>query len=243
MSDTFQKDLEDIKREILELKTAKTIPSTFGMFSASQTIRAGKYTDNFMFWRIYYEDVGDATPPITIIHGGAWFVLRTYNSGANTQDIECFTFGNRIFSEDETYLVNSSRPINRIEQITQPSPIEEWTQVLNFYPADMGTAVGWCLQNCRLGFHIYTGTYASAKADADAQQANGTLHADLYPPSYLAVPIYIDNGNWDGHVGVWDHGTFYSDGYIINDYVSYYGAANIRGWGEFCDGARVVQHV
>lgn len=243
MSESFQGEINAINRDILELKTAKTIPSLFTMYSATATVKAGKYTDDFYYWRIVYEDVGDYTPPIITMHWGAWYSPQQYNPSTNTQPIECFTFGNQIVDTDETFLVNSSRPIVRIEQVKDPGPLPEWKQILTFNPADMGTTPGWCLQNCRLGFGIPYGTYASARADWNAQIANGTLHQEIYPPADIQVPIYIDTGTADGHVGVWDRGTFYSDGYIINDFVSYYGEANIIGWGELCDGGRVVQHV
>lgn len=237
-----------IKRELLELKTAQTKPSIMATYVAQVAIPAISGYAGPKTYTINYDTSLISDDPITYTDAfalarGVGVLLRPYNENTNKQDILV-----GYNSSATTLKIVSTRKILSITEGSQmPAPsyplISQWRQVRDFYPADMGTAVGYCLQNCRLGFHIYSGTYPSAKADADAQQANGTLHADLYPPNYLAVPIYIDNGNWDGHVGVWDHGTFYSDGYIINDYVSYYGAANIRGWGEFCDGARVVEHV
>lgn len=231
----------NIERDIRELKTAQPRPSTFTTHIKEGKIAAGRY-DGFYFWRIHYQDVGDTNAPITTFAHGSGFCLREYNQADNTQDIELWA-NNLSENFDEFMYAESSRPITLIEQLTPPGPLEEWRQVRNFDPAAMGTTPGWCLQNCRLGFGGPYGNFSSARADMESQQANGTLHAEIYPPDYLAVPVYIDNGSWDGHVGVWDHGTFYSDGIIINDFVSYYGAANIYGWGELCDGWRVVEHV
>lgn len=123
---------------------------------------------------------------------------------------------------------------------TPPSPSGDWQQVLLFDPANMGTTPGLCLQNCRLGFGIQTATYGSAYEDMLAQKSNGTLHETLYPPNDIQVPIYIRTGAVGQHVVVWDRGVVYSDGVQIHDWVGYYGEQNIYGWGEFCDGVRVV---
>ena len=48
-----------------------------------------------------------------------------------------------------------------------------YEQTKQFYPKEMGTKKGWCLQNCRLGFRIYTGKYASAKTAMQAGKKNG----------------------------------------------------------------------
>lgn len=231
--------LINMKREILELKTAQTRPATFQTYHASAQMAAGQY-GGFYFWRITYQDVGDTNAPLTYTEFGSE-ALRLYNAGDNTQELEIY-YDSKALQAPESFRVFSTRPIQKIEQITQPGPIQQWYQVRNFDPSAMGTTPGWCLQNCRLGFGGPYGNFASARADMESQRANGTLHAEIYPPDYLAVPVYIDNGSLDGHVGVWDHGTFYSDGYIINDFVSYYGEANIYGWGELCDGWRVVEH-
>ena len=122
---------------------------------------------------------------------------------------------------------------------TPPTPTGEWQQVLDFVLANMGTTQGLCLQNTRLGFGIQTGTFPTARADMESQIANGTLHAGT-PPADIAVPIYYSNFEivQAGHVAVWDHGTVYSDG-------AYYPSieavtSNYTGWGELCDGTRVV---
>lgn len=109
-----------------------------------------------------------------------------------------------------------------------------YEQVLGFYPKDMGKQKGWCLQNCRLGFHIYTPHYASAKAAMDAAKRNGTYHAGT-PPNNISVPVYVSSSSKYGHVVVWDKGTWWSDG---KKYSSWSG---VLGWDEMMDGTRVVK--
>lgn len=109
-----------------------------------------------------------------------------------------------------------------------------WEQVLAFYPKDMGKQKGWCLQNCRIGFHIYTPKYASAKAAMDAAKKNGTWHAGT-PPNNIAVPVYVSSSSKYGHVVVCDKGTWYSDGKKYNSW------SGVLGWDEMMDGTRVVK--
>lgn len=109
-----------------------------------------------------------------------------------------------------------------------------YEQVLGFYPKDMGKQKGWCLQNCRLGFYIYTPKYASAKAAMDAAKKNGTYHAGT-PPNNISVPVYVSSSSKYGHVIVWDKGVWYSDG---KKYGSWSG---VLGWDEMMDGTRVVK--
>ena len=111
-----------------------------------------------------------------------------------------------------------------------------WQQELNFNINKMGTKKGWCLQNARLGFGIPKGTYASAKADMLAQKSKGTLHP-LPAPTNVAVPVYVDSISVYEHVMVCDHGTYYSDGKKVAC------PSKVFGWGELCDGARVVKWV
>lgn len=111
-----------------------------------------------------------------------------------------------------------------------------WQQVLNFNIKKMGTKKGWCLLNARLGFGITKGTYASAKADMLAQKAKGTLHS-LPVPTNVSVPVYVDTISVYEHIMVCDHGTYYSDGKKVAQ------PAHIFGWGELCDGVRVVKWV
>lgn len=115
-----------------------------------------------------------------------------------------------------------------------------WQQTLNFDVKKMGTRKGWCLMNCRLGFGINRGYYASAKADMEGQKKNGTFHAGKNVPVNVAVPVYIDTSSVYEHVVVSDHGVVYSDGKrVVN------GLANFKvfGWGECCDNVRVVKWV
>ena len=81
-----------------------------------------------------------------------------------------------------------------------------YIQKLQFNPAKMGKKPGWCLQNCRLGFGIGKGTFASAKLDMESQRKNGTLHSGL-PPKDISCPIYCDTKATAEHVGVWHKGT------------------------------------
>lgn len=109
-----------------------------------------------------------------------------------------------------------------------------YEQVLGFYPKDMGKQKGWCLQNCRLGFHIYTPHYASAKAAMNAAKKNGTYHAGT-PPNNISVPVYISTSSPNGHVCVWDKGTWWNDGSKMRS------MSGVLGWDEMMDGTRVVK--
>lgn len=110
-----------------------------------------------------------------------------------------------------------------------------YEQVKQFFPKDMGKQKGWCLQNCRLGFRIPTGHYASAKAAMTAGKKNGTFHAGT-PPSNVAVPVYVKSSSKYGHVVVSDKLTYYTDGKKYKPNKS-----DIIGWDEMMDGVRVVQ--
>lgn len=121
-----------------------------------------------------------------------------------------------------------------------PTPTGEWVQALAFDVTRMGTTPGRCLENTRLGFGISSGTFASAREDMESQIANGTLHAEL-PPADIAVPIYYNNSMAAGHVAVSDHGIIYSDGVMYGSIDSV--TSGYRGWGELCDGVRVVTPV
>lgn len=108
-----------------------------------------------------------------------------------------------------------------------------YEQIKAFYPKEMGTKKGWCLQNCRLGFRIYTGKYASAKTAMQAGKKNGTYHEGT-PPTNIAVPVYTQTTSQYGHVMVCDKGIWYSDGKKVNK-------PAVLGWDEMMDGVRVVQ--
>ena len=109
-----------------------------------------------------------------------------------------------------------------------------YEQTMAFYPKDMGKQKGWCLQNCRLGFHIYTPHYPSAKAAMNAAKKNGTFHAGT-PPNNISVPVYISTSSANGHVCVWDKGTWWNDGSRMRS------MSGILGWDEMMDGTRVVK--
>lgn len=137
-------------------------------------------------------------------------------------------------------ITNIETRISALENAPSPSPYVEFVQTKLFNFADMGSTPGMCLQNCRLGFGIPNGYFPNAKADWEDQQANGTLHPG-YPPSYLQVPVYCNTGTTNGHVVVWDRGTVWEDGHVVEDGLTHY--SNIIGWGELCDGVRVVTRV
>lgn len=115
-----------------------------------------------------------------------------------------------------------------------------YQQYRAFDPAQMGTKKGYCLMNCRLGFGITKGTFPSAKADMQSQIANGTFHVEL-PPNNIAVPVYFDTASVYEHVMVCDHGVYWSDGKRIDNID--FNVWKPFGWGECCDGERVVNVV
>lgn len=94
------------------------------------------------------------------------------------------------------------------------------------------------MQNCRLGFGITTGKYASAKADMEAQRKAGTLHSINTLPSNLAVPVYVDTSSKYEHILVYNKGTWWSDGKKVSGWRAT--GSRCFGWGELCDGTRVV---
>lgn len=110
-----------------------------------------------------------------------------------------------------------------------------YEQTKAFYPREMGRKKGWCLQNCRIGFRIYTPKYASAKSAMNAGKRNGTYHAGT-PPSNIQVPVYTVSPSPNGHVVVFDRGTWYTDGKRYSPKSS-----EILGWDEMMDGTRVVK--
>lgn len=113
-----------------------------------------------------------------------------------------------------------------------------YKQTRNFSIANMGKRKGWCLMNCRLGFGINTGKFSSARADMESQRKNGTLHDISTVPTNVAVPVYADTASKYEHVMVYDHGTLYSDGYKVSTGLKGF---KFFGWGELCDGQRVVE--
>ena len=114
-----------------------------------------------------------------------------------------------------------------------------YEQVLSANPKSMGTQKGWCLQNVRLAFGIKVGKYPSAKADMLAQKKAGTLHPLSTIPTNCAVPVYLDTASQYEHVELYDRGIWYSDGKKVSAPAS----STVFGWGELCDGVRVVKAV
>lgn len=110
-----------------------------------------------------------------------------------------------------------------------------YEQIKKFYAKDMGKKKGWCLQNCRVGFHIYTGKYASAKSAYEAAKRNGTLREMNKLPSNISVPVYMSTTSKYGHVIVYDKGTYYSDGSVIRN------PKGLLGWDVNMDGVAVVK--
>lgn len=114
----------------------------------------------------------------------------------------------------------------------------EYEQIKNFFPKDMGTKKGWCLQNVAKGYHIFPSPdpSASAKADMNRNIAKGTYHSGVGDiPNNCAVPFYSNMGSQYGHIGVYDKGIWYSDGKRVNK------PANVCGWGEWCNGYQIVK--
>ena len=112
-----------------------------------------------------------------------------------------------------------------------------YRQVKKFDPNKMGKRKGYCLQNCREGFGIGKGTFPSAKADMESQRNNGTLHDISTLPSNVSVPIYVDTTSKYEHVVVHTaDGKYYEDGKEAK------APKKVFGWGELCDGVRVVEY-
>lgn len=138
-------------------------------------------------------------------------------------------------------LTNAIIALRKAIKNSGPTPTPgSWAQILQFDPNRMGSQQGFCLQNTREGFGIPTGTFNTAREDMESQMLNGTLHAG-YPPLGIAVPIYYNNSLEAGHVAVWDHGVVYSDKRQCASIEAV--DSGYMGWGELCDGARVVEKV
>ena len=114
-----------------------------------------------------------------------------------------------------------------------------WEQVKKFNIKKMGTIPGYCLMNCRLGFGISKGTNPSAKADMEYNKKKGTFHDMKSLPKNVAVPVYMDTTSQYEHIVVCDKGTYYSDGRKLTSTRG----LKFFGWGELCDGVRVVKYV
>lgn len=113
-----------------------------------------------------------------------------------------------------------------------------WKQLVNFNINKMGHKKGYCLQNVRLGFGL-PAKYGSAKDDMEANKRVGTLHNMNTIPNNVAVPVYVDSTSKYEHIIVCDKGTYYSDGSRLTSIKG----LKFFGWGEMCEGVRVVEFV
>lgn len=113
-----------------------------------------------------------------------------------------------------------------------------YQQVLEFNPQKMGKRKGYCEQNVREGFGIKVGRFPSAKADMESQRKNGTLHYGN-PPANASVPVFCDTTSPYEHVVAWHRGVVYEDGSVRTRGLN---GLKIFGWGELCDGVRVVKY-
>lgn len=245
----FSERIRRIQHELRDLKTAGLYPSIMAPCQFEATIPRVMTGDPRVNMRIYYKKTATNEAPCTFLNqiSLTGYYLKPYDYATQTQDIRVDYSAQRsvyIYSTREIYAIENSTTPAPPEPIIPPepeppTPPDEWTQYRQFNPANMGTRQGYCLQNCRLGFGIMTDQFPSARADMNSQRANGTLHTDLPPPANIAVPVYCESGAPNGHVVVWDHGTVYSDGKIVKKGLSAW--ATVYGWGELCDGRRVVQ--
>lgn len=113
-----------------------------------------------------------------------------------------------------------------------------YEQLKPFYPKDMGTKKGFCLQNVAKGFHVYPSSNpsGSAKADMDMNKKKGTFHSGTKDiPTNCAVPVYIKTTSPNGHVEAYDKGVYYNDGKKTNK------PGTVLGWGEWCNGYQIVK--
>lgn len=161
---------------------------------------------------------------------------------------------NRLIEEVNGYQLSMQELANRVIVLqneiknlqpspTPPTPSGEYRQLIAFNPSQMTSTPEECLKNVMAGFGIslYPGGSIGAFEDMLYNQSQGKLHEEVYPPADIAVPIYIRTGAEHQHVVAWDHGVVYSDGVLINDWVTYFGEQNIYGWGELCDKIPVVE--
>ena len=241
---TIIEEYNSAKRELLELKTAQLKPSIMKLFDYTFSVSSVGSSNGARLYRIHFVQDESNEPPLIWSFRfsgstGSGLHLASYNPIAQTQDIRVDNSGSVSVTLTSTREIASVSYEGQNPNPVYPSAIE-WTQVRAFYPADMGTTPGWCLQNTRPGVHIYSGTFPTARADMNSQIANGTLHSGT-PPDYIACAVYWDNSIAEGHIGAWDHGTIYSDGAVYPSFDAV--DSGYRGWGELCDGARVVQHV
>lgn len=114
-----------------------------------------------------------------------------------------------------------------------------YRQLKPFYPQDMGKDKGYCLRNVAKGYHIYPSPNPSqsAKQDMEINKAKGTLHPLSTLPTNVSVPVYLDTTSQYEHIEVSDKGVFWSDGKQVKK------PLNAFGWGEWCNGYRIVEWV
>lgn len=115
---------------------------------------------------------------------------------------------------------------------------DSWTQVKKFNIKKMGTVVGMCLKNVRLGFGIPS-KYPDAKAAMEANKRAGTLHPISTIPKNCQVPVFTDTSSVYEHIEAYDKGVYYSDGRKVSNPK----AQKYFGWGETLNGVRVVKKV
>ena len=244
-----------IKAEIRDLKTAQLIPSTIAAWTKDVQISQVLDTDARVNYTIYYypEEAGLAEEPITLLTNTLPGVyLKPYDPSTQTQTIRVDYTGN---TAGFPLWVTSNRKMIAVQISTDPAPPSpvippppepptpepEWTQLINFNPANMGTVQGMCLRNVAQGYGIYPSPSPSqsAREDMNRNIQNGTLHTDLPPPTNVAVPVYCESGTPAGHIVVWDHGKVWSDGKLIAKGLSAW--STVYGWGEWCNGYRIVK--
>ena len=113
-----------------------------------------------------------------------------------------------------------------------------WEQVQPFNPKKMGTLKGYCLQNVAKGFGAYPSANPSksAKDDMNININKGTFHKGLTDiPTNCAVIVYIKTTSQYGHCEAYDKTTFYNDGKATKN------PGSVIGWGEICNGFRLVR--
>lgn len=115
---------------------------------------------------------------------------------------------------------------------------DNWEQVKKFDIKKMGTTIGLCLKNVRLGFGIPS-KYPDAKAAMEANKKAGTLHPISTIPKNCSVPVFTDTSSVYEHIEAYDKGVYYSDGRKVTNPK----AQKYFGWGETLNGVRVVKKV
>lgn len=237
---TFSKEMATIKQELLDMKTAQQKPAIFRLYTYALTPSTVQQSTGPRTYRIHYEQA-ETTPLLWLSRfTQASIYARPYNTATCTQDVRVDIWSAGTVTFVSTHKIES---VSYEGQLPDPVFPSGWIQVLSFDPNRMGKTAGWCLQNTRLGFGIPYGTFQSAIADMQSQRANGTLHPingrTEMPPYNIACPVYIDTGVVDGHVCAWDHGVIWNDGYRWNG--DFADMGTVWGWGEYCDGQRVVR--